>query len=336
MKRKSNYIGTIFVSVCLAVLILDTKTALVGAQKGIDLCIRSIIPTMLPFCILSKYICSGMIGKKIIFLQPIARITGMPAGSESILLLSFLGGYPLGAQCIDDAYSCGVIMKSDAMRLLGFCNNAGPAFLFGILSCLFSSVAPLWALYLIHIISAILVGMILPNKSAFSCDIQPKIPITLPQAVERSAKTIAVICSWIILFKILFAYIEKCSIFQNNTIAMTLISGILELSNGCISLLQVKCLGLRYILCALFLNFGGLCVGLQTVAVAKHIQTTVYFPGKLLQAAISVLFASLSQCILFNGQNIYPINSILISCTLMIVIGVAFFQRRKIIVAFAK
>ena len=38
----------------LALLILDSRTAIEGAQAGVDVCIRSVLPTLFPFVFLSS------------------------------------------------------------------------------------------------------------------------------------------------------------------------------------------------------------------------------------------------------------------------------------------
>lgn len=336
MSGRKHACGIITAVLCLVILIMDPQTALSGANAGMNLCFKSIIPTLLPFCILSKYICSALIGNRIAFLSPVGRITGMPKGSESILMLSLIGGYPLGAQCINDAYTFGSITKTEAERLLTFCNNAGPAFLFGILSCLFPTATPLWSLYIIHILSAIAVGIIVPGKAERSCIMKPAYLLSFTQTVEKSAKTVAIVSCWIIVFRIILEFISKWFIWILNPVSYSMFAGILELSNGCISLSRIDCLGLRYILCAQYLGFGGICVGMQTKAVAKHVPTKLLFPGKLLQAGISVFLASIMQYTLFDGDNIFPPSKIILAGLICVFFSLILFRKEKIMVAFAK
>ena len=337
MKNRRGIYGAVIASICLVILILDTKTAIAGATNGIELCLRSIIPSLFPFCLLTKLICSSLLGKRIPFVQRIVRLTGIPAGAESILLLGFIGGYPIGAQCIDDAYQAGTISGCDAARMLAFCNNVGPAFLFGILSVLFPCTLPLWGLYIIHILSAIIVGIILPEKSVDICTLQPKASLTLPQALESSIKTMASVCSWIVVFRIILEFGERWFFWTLDPVGQATIAGLLEMSNGCIALLNVQKLGLRYILCSLFLGFGGCCVGMQTAAVVRHVEFKLYFPGKVLQALLSILLAMLTQFLIFPTQDVYPISGI---STLLLVIGttinVIILTKRKKVVAIAK
>lgn len=337
MDKKKGLLPAILSSLCLVVLVLDTKTAVEGAKEGIALCTRSILPSLLPFCILSKLICAFVLGNDLKLMHPIEKLTGMPKGAGSILLLSFIGGYPVGAQCINDAYIKGNITQKDATRMLTFCNNAGPAFLFGILSCLFPNTIPLWGLYIVHIISALAVGYILPNKSNCICTLSSKPAPTLSQVVEQCMKTLGLICGWVIIFRIILQFIERWFLWTLDPIRQALIAGILELSNGCLALQQVSNSGLRYILCAFFLSFGGCCVTMQTAAVAGHIRSKLYFPGKLLQALLSVLLAAVTQFFLFKKEDCCLEALLFISIGLIIaILCTVIAYKNKKVVAFTK
>ena len=102
----------------MLILILDTKTALWGATQGIDLCIRSVIPSLFPFFLLSGILVKSLMGAKLPLLRPVGRLLGIPKGAEALLISGFLGGYPVGAKCIRDAWNRGGISKQDAERML--------------------------------------------------------------------------------------------------------------------------------------------------------------------------------------------------------------------------
>lgn len=322
-------------SLGLIALILDTKTALRGAQEGLELCIRSILPALFPFCVLSKLINNTLIGKPLPFLRPVGKLCGIPEGGESILLLGLLGGYPVGAQSVSDACKSGALSLHDARRMLGFCSNAGPAFLFGILGVLFQDTRPLWSLLMIHIASAILVATILPNKSKSTCHLRDKAPLTLPAAVEESTKTMSIVCSWVILFRIILNFCQRWFLWLFDANIQVTIAGLLELSNGCISLNTVASEGLRYILGAAFLGFGGICVAMQTVSVSKDIGIGLYFPGKVMHSCISFILAWVTQYFMLPAQeqcNVtlwLPVVCILITLSIAVILRV-----KKKVVAF--
>lgn len=333
---KRFWIGTI-AALCLVILIMDTKTAISGASEGLSLCLYSIIPALFPFCVLSKLIASSLIGRQMPFLRPIGRLCGIPAGSESILILGFLGGYPVGAQCINDTYRKQAISKKDARRMLGFCSNAGPSFLFGMLGGLFEDSGPLWCILIIHVLSAVIVGCLLPEKSKQTCTLKENKTVSIPTALEESVKTLALICGWVIAFRIILCFLQRWFLWMLNPQLQIAISGILELSNGCISLYTLSGNGLRFILSSGFLSFGGLCVAMQTASVTKSIGKSIYFPGKILQTAISLLLASIVQYPLFAPDQRWSIPIWLpVSCISVILLTSILLHLNKKVVAFAQ
>lgn len=336
MKLGKNFWTGLIASLGLIVLILDAKTAIAGAQEGLSLCIKSILPTLFPFCVLTKLIHGSVVGKTIPFLRPVGKVCGIPEGAESILLLGFLGGYPVGAQGISDANRNKTLTSTDASRMLGFCNNAGPAFLFGILGGLFTDIRPLWCLLFIHILSAVLVGSILPNKAKNACRLQQTVPLSLPVILEESIKTMALVCGWIILFRTLLHFFQRWFLWLFPTAVQVIAAGFLELSNGCVMLYSIPTEGLRYILSAGMLSFGGICVAMQTMSVAKGINKSLYFPGKILQTGISIMIAWISQHYLFPPEQrcVMPVWLPLCCIAVIIVITVNLRTKKKV-VAFA-
>lgn len=318
------------------ILILDTKTALRGAANGIEICLRTVIPSIFPFLILSIFVNMAFTGIKIPFLTPIQKLCAIPSGAESIFLLGFLGGYPVGAQSIVHTYSSNILSEKDAHRMLGFCSNAGPAFIFGMGSQLFQSVTPLWVLWGIHIFSAILVGALLPNREKSSCRPADDTRATLPNAVENSVKTIAVICGWVIGFRVLIAFLDHWILWILPQTAKIAVIGFLELANGCDYLTKISNDAFRFILFSAFLGFGGICVSFQTVSVTKKLGTGMYFPGKILQCIISFALSSVCQYFIFSQRSIGWL--ILSAIILLLVTIIVLFTRlniRKKVVAIA-
>lgn len=337
LKRNKNFLVGIMASIGMIVLILDTKTAIAGAKEGIQLCLYSIIPTLLPFCVLSKLINAYSIGKEYRFLQPVGKVCGIPKGAETVLLTGILGGYPIGAQCLNDVYKCGATTSEDATRMLAFCNNAGPAFIFGILGSMFQSNWASWGLLCIHIASALAVGALLPKKSVSVCKLPQKSSLSLPKIIEESVKSMSIVSAWIILFRILLLFCQRWFIWLIPQSIQIIVSGTLELANGCIALSQVQNAGLRFIVASAFLAFGGICVAMQTLSVTKNIGHKLYFPGKLLQTAFSILFATFAQYLIFSpGEQFHiPLSYFFILCCIVICLLIVVHNKKKT-VAFAE
>ncbi len=275
----------------MLILILDTKTALCGAAEGMELCIRTVIPTLFPFIFLSIILTGSISGHRIPLLKPVCRFLNIPQGTETLWIIGLLGGYPVGAQCTAQAVRNGDISRETGRRMLAFCSNAGPAFLFGIGSKLFSQMWKCWALWAIHIASSLIIGHVIPAKQE-----QHEAPFThskqqAPQTMQQALRVMATICGWVMLFRILLLFCRRWFLWRLPLWGQCLFAGLLELTNGCCGLAEIGNEDLRFVLCALFLGFGGLCVTMQTYSVCEGTDPSRYLPGKIGQAVISTLLA---------------------------------------------
>ena len=292
----------------MTVLILDPKTAISGAKEGIGLCIQSVIPSLFPFLFLSGIVTRTLLATPLQLLRPIGKLCKIPYGTEGLLAVGLVGGYPVGAQCIAQAHARGELSDSQAHRMLGFCSNTGPSFLFGILSPLFSSASALWILWAIQIISAILTGTLLPEVSKVTMSSKKRKDHVDP--LKQSLGAMAAICGWIILFRVLLAFLHRWGLWMLPCEVTVLLSGILELTNGCCNLAAVSSESARFLLAAPLLAFGGICVWLQTVSVTRNLGTGAYLPGKLIQCGISTALSCLVMPILYSEIPLLPLLTI--------------------------
>ena len=295
----------IFSAVCMLALIFDSETAIHGAQDGIALCLQSVIPALFPFLILSNILCQNLMGTKSAILRPLGKLAGIPKGAESLMLLGFLGGYPVGAQNIHFAVKTGAIDEEAGGRMLGFCNNAGPAFIFGMASSLFSNPYVPWFLWLTHILSAILVAIVLPKQAETVCTITKTTRNSVLTIFQNCIRIMGNICGWVVVFKVIIAFCKRWFLWKFPIEMQVFVSGLLELTNGIFLLKNIPAEGLRFVLCATMLSLGGLCVAMQTVFVTGSLGCGYYFPGKLLQGTLNFVLALLLQPLLFQENNIY-------------------------------
>lgn len=289
MEKRKGYPAGIAAGIAMFMLILDTKTAVGGAKEAISLCFQTIIPSLFPFFILSGIINSYILGTRSPVLRPLGRLCKIPRGCESLLLLGLIAGYPVGAQLIAKSCKDGALTRKNAGRLLGFCNNAGPAFLFGMLSPLFDNPIAPWLLWAVHITAAIIIGCILPIEESNQCDIRRATPVTLSQSLQSAIKTMATVCGWVTAFRIVIAFCERWFLWRFPNVFRVLFTGMLELSNGCVMLKDIPNEGVRFLLAGILLAGGGLCVGMQTKSVTEGVGTGLYFPGKLLHICLSAI-----------------------------------------------
>lgn len=325
MKSATRTLLSFWPGIAMVFLILDTKTCLNGAVAGVELCIRTVIPSLFPFLLLSVMVTGSLLTITGPGLRPIGRLCRIPAGAEGLLAVGLLGGYPVGAQCVTQAFREGRISRETAWRMLGFCSNAGPAFLFGMISGAFTTPYTVWFLWGIHILSAILTGILLPGGDRKSILRQSSSPLSPAAALEQSLKTMGSICGWVIIFRVLLAFLQRWVLWLLPTDSVIFISGILELTNGCCALPQLSSEPMRFVVASLFLAFGGLCVWLQTVSVTGSLGTGFYFPGKLLQAAISLTLACVAVPILYPGMHTF----IPVSLLSLFAIGILFLRKKR-------
>jgi sporulation integral membrane protein YlbJ len=295
MMNKKSLLCVIMASIAMLVLILDSKTAFSGASDGITLCLTTVIPSLFPFFVISILLTGFLPSCSTKFLHPIGKILHLPENTEPLLLMGFLGGYPVGAQCIRQMYDTGNLSRSDANRMLSFCSNAGPAFIFGIGSAIMPDTWMCWLLWLVHILSAMIVGWITPREHEHYPSKIRISPLSITDAVNRSIRVMAMVCSWIVLFRVIITFLQKWFLWMLPQELSIFFSGLFELANGCTQLSQVESISSRFLLFSVFLSFGGLCVALQTHAVlwGSDLVLRPYLLGKVVQGAVSCLICAL-------------------------------------------
>lgn len=335
MKWRKKAVVAILASLGMLMLILDSKTALEGAAEGVEMCIRTAIPSLFPFFVLSILLTSSLTGSNISLLRPLGRLCGIPSGAESLLAIGLLGGYPVGGQNISHAYHEKLLTQQEAKRMLGFCNNAGPAFIFGIAGTLFYSPLSAWALWGIHILSALITGALLPCKSNRQVAANLTSKTTLSTALKKAVTVMGEVCGWIVLFRVILAIFDRWFLWLLPKTLCAAVHGTLELTNGCHFLYSIPSEGARFVLCSAFLAFGGLCVAMQTVSVTNELGAGWYFPGKILQAIVSIISSLLAQNLIFpNNEKMTDATSLSIIVAVLIVMAVPFGAKLKKTVAF--
>lgn len=329
MKRRWPIIRGCLAAAAMVVLILDTKTALAGAQKGLNMCLQTVIPSLFPFFVLSILVTGAVTGRSFRFLAPLRSLFRVPPGSEGLLAAGLVGGYPVGAQCVSQAFENGQLSGGDASRLLVVCNNCGPAFLFGMTAAVFNLWYVPWLLWGIQIISSLAVAWVVPSP-CLPVAHRNSASISLIRSLDRALKVMAAVCGWVILFRVIIAFLDGWVLWLLPLEAQVSLSGVLELSNGCFELYRLNNMGLQFIICAGMLNFGGICVALQTAAVtAAELDGSNYLPGKVLQCAVSVMCAWIAQRLIFPPEQQYRCSILVVSVSAVIAVIFGFVLRKK-------
>lgn len=298
MKR----IFTLGALACLFVLLLDAKEIVTTTREAVMLCLNSVIPSLLPFMVLSSYIRLGFSKVFIPYLKPIGTILRIPVGSELLWLIGILGGYPIGAVSINDAYVHSQIDKETGRRMLGFCCNCGPAFIFGVIGAMLDCPLTPWLIWGVHIASSIITAWLIPCRKA---NLQPTqaLNINNRDILSGCVNSLSKVCIWVIMFRILISFLNKFILSKLAPAIYVLTCGLVELTNGCLLLDTVMPLGGKFILSSAMISFGGICVLLQTASVTKDIGIGLYFPGKVAQTIITVFLCAVIQCFFYPREE---------------------------------
>lgn len=310
MRKNTQILSILLAGIAMFAMIIDSKTAFSGASEGISLCIKVVIPSLFPFMIVSMILTGFASELHMVPNRTLQRwLTLTPQGFK-VYLIGLLGGYPVGAQCIKQAYTIGTISKSDAERMLAFSNNAGPAFIFGIGLHILGQPWMCWAVWIIHILASCITAALTPvhtPEKNFLKDFHNDIP-KQSHLIQHGVVVISTVCSWIILFKVILAFLERWLLWLLPQPLAITISGLLELANGITNLSALPSPEIRMILFSTLLGFGGICVLLQTKTVLAEsgLSCKNYFPGKLMHGAVSFLLSLLVASFAYRKNLFLP------------------------------
>lgn len=320
MKNIKAIVSFMFFVISMITMLALTEDSSIAIQNGLVLCVNSIIPNLFPFFVVSNiWIISGNADILSTMLAPLMeRLFHISGASALPFLLGAIGGYPTGAGTVAQLYEKGQISKKDAEQALLFCNNAGPAFTIGVVGIsLFQSTAIGMTLYVIHILAALLVGIILrpdnvePPEKYATTDTSPKqFASNITKAIKIGGNTTLLVCMYVVFFSFLLHTLQAVldEIIPASILLPTL--GLLELTNG-ITIIGKSSLDLRlqFILASAFLGFGGLSVLFQSISLLTPcgLSGGNMLKGKLLQAAISTVVSTLVHPILFKHITCFGI-----------------------------
>ena len=282
-------------SAAAALLLLRPQKAASAVRAGLALCAGTVVPSLFPFfaaiSLLLQLGAAEALGRLCApIMRPLFRMRGVCALP---LLAGLLGGYPSGAKTAASLYAQGRITRQEAELLLGFCDNCGPAFLLGCVGAgvLGNPDAGLW-LYAVHILSAILAGILLCRLSGDRGPVLlgsalPAAPVSFPQALTSSvtgalASTLNV-CAFGVFFPVLSALPPAPP--------PPLVLGILEMVGGVASLTPGPG---GFAAAAAIVGWGGLSVHCQAMSLAapEGLSFRWHWAGKALQAVLSALLAA--------------------------------------------
>ena len=260
-------------------LVLWPGEAMGAMRDGLNLCGNVIVPSLFPFFVLSSLVVelgmSRYLGR--LFqpvMAPLFRVNGACA---SALALGFVGGYPVGARTAISLYQSGQCSKTEAERLLAFCNNSGPAFIFGVVGAgVFGSGTLGLLLYLGE-------G---PRRGRLQgAQFQTaSFPAAFTHSVTGALSSTLNICAFVLFFTVIIRMLSLTGVLTglarllsllfgplgfDQSWARQLLTGVLEVSSGVSSLTGGSLSG-RLSMAAFMLGWAGLSVHCQVLAFCNN------------------------------------------------------------------
>lgn len=128
---KSKPYTKIGIVLFLILIIIFPASSFEGAKQGLLLWFNTVLPTLLPFIIISNLIIKMQITAVLSkLLYPFFHFMfGVSKEGCYPVLIGFLSGIPVGAKSVSDLLLNKRITTKEGEFLLGFCNNASPMFI---------------------------------------------------------------------------------------------------------------------------------------------------------------------------------------------------------------
>lgn len=288
---------------CAVCFLFFPQNASTGTANGLKTCMTVVLPSLFPFFVLTNYWVNAGYADKIagFFAPMMEHVFHLPGAASSALVLGSIGGYPIGAKTACQLYKEKRLTKIQAEQVLLFCNNAGPAFIIGVVGTgVFRHVGTGMILYVIHILSAYLIGFAWRPKEKIDRSMNEVRAEALEPVSQRitsavtDAGSTAILVSTYILF---FAIITQCICnLISSKMAVCILTGLMEISGGSSVLSELAVsYSLKFVLAALLLGFGGICILLQSLSVLHGAGLTGsrFLAGKLCHGLLSALLAAL-------------------------------------------
>lgn len=303
-------------------LLCFPAAARAGAAAGLSLCAELLIPTLLPFFaaagLLNRLGLPDVLAGRLAPLM--GRVFSLPGAAAGPLLLGLTGGYPLGAASAAELCLRGTLTREEAERLLRFCDNTGPAFAVAALGAgVFGSVRAGLVLWLSHVLSALLTGLLLCRKQGRSyapaaTETQPPLPFAAAfcESAGAAALSLLRLSAFVVLFSSLRAVLDETGLFPAAAGELAVLTGaelswcrallcsLLELTGAVQTLRGLPCTAMNLALASFALSWGGLCIQLQSMSVTAPagLRCRGRLAGKLLHGLLSALITLISAAVI--------------------------------------
>jgi hypothetical protein len=322
IKKIKNFTVGALVLVYAVMLIYFSKEVSDAAVKAIAVCIRTIIPSLFAFMVISEFIVTSglysVISKPFSFAAK--HIFHIKPELFSIFLISSVAGYPVGAKMLTKLYTEELTDEKTASEMLGICYMGGPAFFCGtagiaVYSDVKIGLMLFLCVFLANLTVALLSGLKREVPATNGNGSTPALHFSLTDfvgSINSGGAALLKICAAIIFFSTFTAIADRTGIIAAVSSVLSGISGLSE--SDCTAILKsiLEISNITYLssdirlmpVIAALLSFGGLCVILQTEGIIESkISTNNFYLCRIIAMILSYLYCK----ILIHMMNITEI-----------------------------
>ena len=303
-------------------LMFFPQESMQAARDGLTLCYNVIIPSLFPYFVLSSLVVElGLAGYLGRLLEPVMRpLFNVSGACASAFALGFIGGYPVGAKTAISLYEKGMCSKTEAERLLAFCNNSGPAFILGVVGAgVFGSSKVGLLLYLAHGLASVCIGVVFRfykaggarkgERRAAPQFHAERFTTAFTGSIKNSFFSTLNICAFVVFFTVVIKLLFLSGVLPGVAKALgvllsplgfseewaeRLLTGFLEISSGVWTLSGSGALAGRLSMAAFMLGWAGVSVHCQVLSFigGSGLSVRTYILGKLMHGGLSALFVA--------------------------------------------
>ncbi len=318
LRKTKPYLAAAALVLCALALLLFSEDALQGGRDGIALCVQTVIPSLYPFfAVSSMMVTLGFADKLGRLAQGIMRPLFSLSGACSLpVILGLISGSPSGVRSCVELCSRGIISKDDAERVVGFCNNCGPAFIIGMVGgTLFSSVRLGVYLYAVHIFSSLAFGIMTgalnreTRGSAEKCSNARTVGFAraFTDSVTGAWASILTVCAFVIFFSVMISVLRGSGVLgaaaaalgkmlhRDSSTILQVLTGFFEMTAG-VAGVDGSSLKTMLVTTSFTLGWSGLSSLFQALAVmsGSGLSPKRLIVGKLFQGLCSALVTYLT------------------------------------------
>lgn len=323
----------LFIIIALIGIITNPSLSLSSAASGLSIWFNIVIPSLLPFLIISEILIGlgfvDFIGK---LLSPLmGPLFNLPGEGAFPISMAVISGYPVGAKLTSRLREERLISKIEANRLIAFTSTSGPLFMLGAVSIGMLQNPKIAPLILIpHYLSAILLGfifsfynsknnrfMVKNNKGIFEeikssyiiwLKTKKSIGSLITKSIKESMDTIILIGGLVIFYSVMVEIVFNMNFFKSflyylsniisvdTQIIRAVISGFFEVTVGCKNIAATNLSLINKVLIINFLiGWSGLSVHSQALSFINNtdINGKIYLISKFFHGVLSTIFSYL-------------------------------------------